>query len=200
MKPAIVYLHGFSSSPSAWKASILADAMASRGLSERVFRPTLPHVPVDALAAAEDALRVCEESGYSPTLVGSSLGGFYATVLAEARAIKAVLINPVVTAKKPLEQFIGVQNNLQTGEVFELTREHIRQLEAMEATVLTPERYLVLVETGDEVLDYHDAIFRYAGARQYVMEGGNHSYTRFPEMLPTIFDFCGFSCQDVRSV
>ncbi|MDR1275977.1 MAG: alpha/beta fold hydrolase [Candidatus Accumulibacter sp.] len=200
MKPAIVYLHGFSSSPKAWKASILADAMARHGLSARFFCPALSFAPTEALASAERALRECVDSGASPTLVGSSLGAFYATILAERYAVPAVLVNPVVTAKKPLESFIGVQNNLQTGEAFELTREHVAALEAMETAAITPERYLVLVETGDEVLDYREAVFRYAGARQYVFEGGDHSFTRFPEMLPVVFDFCGFSFQDARSV
>jgi predicted esterase YcpF (UPF0227 family) len=201
MKPAIVYLHGFSSSPKAWKASILADAMVARGLSGRLFRPALSHIPADALAAAENAIRACETSGYLPTLVGSSLGAFYAVSLAERHAIRAVLINPVVTAKKPLESFIGVQNNLQTGEAFELKREHLRQLETIEAATIDPSRYLVLVETCDEVLDYHDAILRFAGARQYVFEGGDHSFTRFPQTLPLVFDFCGLPfSHDVSSI
>ncbi|MDR2508317.1 MAG: alpha/beta fold hydrolase [Candidatus Accumulibacter sp.] len=191
MKPGILYLHGFSSSPDSWKASLLAEAMEARGLSGRFFRPRLSHIPDEALAAAENVIRESKGAGCSLTLVGSSLGGFYATVLAERHGLRAVLINPVVSALTPLERYLGKQANLQTGEPFELTRDHLRQLEAMEIGAISPERYLLFVETGDETLNYREAMFRYVNARQYVMEGGDHGFTRFPEIVPLLFDFCG---------
>lgn len=190
MKPGILYLHGFSSSPDSWKATLLAEAMSARGLSGRFFRPALSHIPNEALATAEKVIRESKDAGYSLTLVGSSLGGFYATILAERHDLRAALINPVVTASKPLECCLGRQANLQTGELFELTRDHLRQLKAMEIDAISPERYLLFVETGDETLDYREAMFRYVNARQYIMEGGDHGFTRFPEIMPLLFDFC----------
>jgi predicted esterase YcpF (UPF0227 family) len=191
MTPGILYLHGFCSSPASWKARILADALNARGRGDCFFCPALSHVPDEAIAVAEKIIRDSADSGYSLTLTGSSLGGFYATVLAERHDLRAVLLNPLAAVPRALEPLLGVQTNLYTGETFELTLEHIDQLETMNVASITPERYLLFVETGDELLDYHDATRRYAKARQHVMEGGDHTLTRFPEILPLLFDFCG---------
>ena len=103
----------------------------------------------------------------------------------------AALINPAVVAPISLNEYIGTQTNLYTNESFEFTAEHIAQLRALEVQHITPERYLLLVETGDEVLDYRQAVTRYAGCRQMVLQGGNHSLTQFPDLLPQLLEFCG---------
>ena len=95
-----------------------------------------------------------------------------------------------MVAPLSLNAYIGTQENLYTGETFEFTAEHIEQLRALECGTITPERYLLLVETGDEVLDYRQAVERYAGCRQEVFPGGDHSFTRFPDLLPQLFEFC----------
>jgi predicted esterase YcpF (UPF0227 family) len=184
----ILYLHGFCSSPQSWKARALADALAQRGLGDRLFCPFLSYVPDEAIAQAE---AIIAQAPGPLTVVGSSLGGFYATWLAEKHDLPAVLINPAVIAPISLEKHLGVQSNLHTGETFELTVEHIRQLRALEVPRITSSRYLSMVETGDEVLDYREAVKRYAGCRQIVLEGGDHSFTRFPEYLPQLIEFCG---------
>ena len=124
-------------------------------------------------------------------MAGSSLGGFYATWLAEKYDLRAVLINPAVVAPISLEKYLGPQTNLYTHEPFEFTLEHVAQLRALEVPRITPSRYLLMVETGDEVLDYRQAVARYAGCRQIVLPGGDHSFTRFPEMLPQLIEYCG---------
>jgi len=129
------------------------------------------------------------------TLVGSSLGGYYATYLAEKRELGAVLINPAVKPQRDLESYIGVQHNLYTGEEYELTRAYIDEWCDLEVPVTRPERYLLLVETGDEVLDYQEAVRKYVGARQIVIEGGDHSLRSFPEHLPLILEFAGLHRQ-----
>ena len=187
--PAIVYLHGFCSSPSSTKARLLAAALDSRGIGDRLFCPALSPVPVDAIAQVEAI--VAAQRGRPLTLVGSSLGGYYATWLAEKHELRAVLINPAVVCSLDPEMFIGTQTNLYSGESFEFTSEHVAQLAALEAPRITPERYLLLVETGDEVLDYRQAVARYAGCRQCVLDGGDHSFTRFPDLLPQLFEYCG---------
>ena len=187
--PAIVYLHGFCSSPSSTKARLLAAALDSRGLGDRLFCPALSHVPVEAIAQVEAI--IAAQRGRPLTLVGSSLGGYYATWLAEKHELRAVLINPAVVCSLDPEMFIGTQTNLYSGESFEFTAEHIAQLAALEAPRITPERYFLLVETGDEVLDYRQAVARYAGCRQCVLDGGDHSFTRFPDLLPQLFEYCG---------
>jgi len=187
--PAIVYLHGFCSSPASWKVRLLAAALDSRGLGDRLFCPALSHVPVEAIAQVEAIIEA--QRGRPLTLVGSSLGGYYATWLAERHDLRAVLINPAVVAPISLDQFVGTQTNLHTGESFEFTAEHIGELRALEVQQITPERYLLLVETGDEVLDYRQAVARYAGCRQIVVDGGDHSFTRFPDLLPQLLEYCG---------
>jgi hypothetical protein len=187
MSAGILYLHGFCSSPESWKARLLGEALRARGQGDRFFCPALSPVPSEAIAQAEAII----DSRNGPlTLVGSSLGGFYATWLAEKYDLRAALVNPAVVAPLSLNAYIGTQKNLYTGETFEFTAEHIEQLRALECEAITPERYLLLAETGDEVLDYRQAVERYAGCRQEVFPGGDHSFTRFPDLLPQLFEFC----------
>ena len=183
----ILYLHGFRSSPASFKARAVGEAMAARGLQQRFFCPALSHQPQVAVAQAEAILA---EQG-PLTLVGSSLGGYYATWLAERHGLRAVLINPAVLAHLSLADYVGTQTNLYTGEEFQFTREHVAQLQAMEVADLRPERYWLLVEEGDEVLDYRQAVARYRDARQTVLAGGDHSFTRFGDFVPQILEFAG---------
>lgn len=188
MTPRILYLHGFRSSPASWKTRLLGERLAATGLGERLVCPALSHVPSEAIAQAEALIAAAD----GPlTLVGSSLGGYYATWLAEKHDLRAVLINPAVIAPLSLSEHLGRQTNLHTGETFEFTTAHIDELRALEIAQVTPARYLLLVETGDEVLDYRTAVAHYAGCRQIVLAGGDHSFTRFPEFLPQILEFCG---------
>ena len=186
--PGILYLHGFRSSPASTKARQLADLMDARGQGKRYFCPALSPVPNEAIAQAE---AIIEAQPGPLTLVGSSLGGYYATWLAEKFDLRAVLINPAVVAPLALDEFVGTQTNLYTGEPFEFTQAHIDQLHALEAPQITPSRYLLMVETGDEVLNYRDALARYAGCQQIVREGGDHSLTCFTELLPQLLEYCG---------
>lgn len=188
MSAGILYLHGFRSSPESWKSRLLSENLAARGQSDRFFCPFLSPVPEEAMAQAEAIIHAHR----GPlALVGSSLGGFYATALAEKHDLRAVLVNPAVLAPISLARYIGPQSNLHTGEVFEFKPEHIEQLRALEVSRISPERYLLMVETGDEVLDYRDAVQRYAGCEQMILPGGDHSFTRFPELLPQLLEFCG---------
>jgi predicted esterase YcpF (UPF0227 family) len=183
----IVYLHGFNSSPQSHKARLLGEYLAQRGLASCYGCPALPPL-------ASDAVRVIEASLPSGEVcfVGSSLGGFYATYFAEARGARAVLINPAIEPYVGLRAYLGAQRNLYTGQAYELTEAHLREWEKLEVPAITPRRYLLLVETGDEVLDYRRALERYAGAEQAVVPGGDHSLKSFPEHLPRILSFAGY--------
>lgn len=186
----LIYLHGFNSSPDSAKARLLGGVLAQAGLGARYACPALPHLPDDAIATIER-----EMTGRLPAdicLIGSSLGGFYATHLVEKHGIKAVLINPAVNPHIGLRAYLGPQQNLYTGENYQLTEEHLRQWQRLDVPAVTPERYLLLVETGDEVLDYRVAVKKYRGARQLVVQGGDHSLRSFPEQLPLILEFSGF--------
>jgi predicted esterase YcpF (UPF0227 family) len=120
-------------------------------------------------------------------LVGSSLGGFYATVAAEKLGCRAVVLNPAVHPHRHFGRYLGPQENLYTGERFDLTPEHVAELGALDPPAITrPERYWLIVETADEVLDYRDAVAYYAGAFQSVVQGGDHSLASFAEFVPDI--------------
>jgi len=172
------------------KARLLAERMTTRGLGERFVCPQLPHSPRQAIALAEDILAAKVGAGDTVTLVGSSLGGYYATWLAEKHGLKAVLVNPAVLAHISLEKFVGPQQNLYSGERFDFTREHVEELRVLDVPQLTqPENFWLLVETGDEVLDYRQAVEKYRGAHQTVLAGGDHSFTRWADWLDDIIAF-----------
>ena len=185
--PLILYLHGFCSSPASLKSRQLGEYMAARGLAERFICPQLSHVPAQAVA---DLSRLIEAAGRSLTLVGSSLGGHYATHLAEKYGLNAVLINPAVVRALDPARFVGEHANFHSGERFRFTPEHAAQLAAQVSTP-TPERYWLLCETGDEVLDWRQAAEFYAGCRQTVLPGGDHSFTRFAGYMPQILEYAG---------
>ena len=195
----IVYLHGFRSAPASIKAQALKSRMLERGHGERFWCEQLPVSPRAAIALAEAEIARARSAGLQPTVVGSSLGGYYATWLAESHALRAVLVNPAVVAPLELEAFVGIQDNLYTGEHFEFTRAHIDELRAFETVAITqPERYWLLAETGDEVLDYRHAVSKYADARQTILDGGDHSFSRWHDYLDAVIDFAGLGMENAR--
>lgn len=184
----IVYLHGFNSSPASGKARQLGEHMARLGRQADYYCPALANSPCAAIAQVESEL--ARRHPESVTLIGSSLGGFYATHLAEKHDWKAVLVNPAVHAHLLLRSALGPQTNWHSGEKWELTDAHLAELAALDIKRITrPERYLLLVQTGDEVLDYHDAVAYYAGASQIVEDGGDHGFAGFERHFQTILDF-----------
>ena len=150
--------------------------------------PEMHHRPARAVAQAAAA---CERVPAADlTLVGSSLGGFYATVLAERMGCRAALLNPAVRPHAHFHKYLGAQKNMYTGEEFTLTPQHVDELKAMQpAAISRPARYWLFVETGDEVLDYREAVDFYAGALQTVVRGGDHTLTSFPEHVPELVEW-----------
>ena len=185
----IVYLHGFNSSPQSHKAQLLAAYMAQKGLAADYACPALPPLASEAIREIEKLIAGKKNLCF----VGSSLGGFYATYFVEKHAARAVLINPAITPHVGLRAFLGPQENLHTREPYELTEAHLLEWERLYVPRISPERYLLIVETGDEVLDYRRALERYAGAEQAVIEGGDHSLRSFPGHLPRILRFAGIA-------
>ena len=184
----LVYLHGFNSSPASGKAVQLAEHMARLGRSADYYCPALPNSPSEAIAHVEAEL--ARRRPESVTLIGSSLGGFYATHLAERHGWKAALVNPAVHAHRLLRSALGPQTNWHTGEKWELTEAHLAELASLDVDAITlPKRYLLLAQTGDEVLDYRDAVAYYAGATQIIEDGGDHGFAGFERHVQTILDF-----------
>jgi uncharacterized protein len=182
----IAYLHGFNSSPQSHKAQLVGRYLSERGLGAQYACPALPPLAGDAIREVE-RLRPNETTCY----LGSSLGGFYATYLVEKHGGRAVLINPAIEPHVGLRTYLGEQKNLHSGESYQLTEAHLEEWGRLWVPRITPSRYLLLVETGDEVLDYRKAVARYAGAEQVVVQGGDHSLQSFPRHLPRILEFAG---------
>lgn len=183
----IVYLHGFNSSPASGKAKQLGEHMARLGRQADYYCPALPNSPREAIALVETSM--AKHRG-PVTLVGSSLGGFYATHLAEKHGWKAVLVNPAVHAHILMRGAIGTQTNWHSGEKWQFTEAHLAELAALDVPAITrPERYLLLAQTGDEVIDYRDAVAYYAGATQIIEDGGDHGFAGFERHFQTILDF-----------
>ncbi|MSQ49372.1 MAG: esterase [Betaproteobacteria bacterium] len=189
----LIYLHGFNSSPASHKAQVMKATMESRGQGHLYACPALPDTPHEAIRVIE---AVVEENsaGRDPrtvTFIGSSLGGFYATYLAEKLGCRAVLINPAITPHIGLETYLGTQKNLHTGQLYELTHAHLDGWRALVVERIDPERYLLLLETGDEVLDWRVAARKYEGARTVIRDGGDHSLQSYAEHLERILAFAG---------
>ena len=185
----LIYLHGFNSSPASHKSQLLRRYMQDRGIGERYACPALPNRPGEAMRVIDAELARHD----SVTLLGSSLGGFYATYLAEKRGYRAVLVQPAVTPHIGLAAYLGPQKNLHTGEPYELTREHLEGWRELFVERVDPEKYLLLLETGDEVLDWREAARKYEGARMVVRDGGDHSLQCFPDQIPRILAFAGLA-------
>lgn len=185
----LLYLHGFLSGPASRKAQDLHERMTQRGLGDSFVCPQLPVSPKAAIALAESLLVP------DTTVVGSSLGGYYATWLCEHHpdlVRSAVLINPAVLAHISLERYLGPQKNLYTGDAFDFTPAHIAEMRALE--IASPKRddaYWLLVEEGDEILDYRQAVEKYPRSRQTVLAGGNHTFSRWHDYLDAVIDCTG---------
>ncbi len=190
MGATLIYVHGFNSSPASSKARLLRDRLAAASRRAREFlAPALPPSPAAAARLLEDLARARPRAA----LVGSSLGGYYATWLAERFALRAVLVNPAVRPYGLLAGCVGRQKNFHSGDEYDFTAQHVDELRALEVAAVTPQRYLLLVETGDEVLDYHHAVEKYRGARQIVIEGGDHGFRDFADYLDVVLDYCNAS-------
>lgn len=174
----LLYLHGFRSSPQSAKARVMAAWMAQHRPDVVWCCPPLPPSPAEALALIA-ALTRDWPSG-TMAVVGSSLGGFYATVLAEARACRALLLNPAVNPARDLARYIGETTPWHSEEAFYFRPEFVDELRAMAPDVITqPERYRVVIAQGDEVLDWREMAARYAGADLQIHAGGDHALSDF---------------------
>ncbi len=185
----ILYLHGFRSSPASFKARVTGARMAELGRAADFVCPQLPASPAKAI---ELALAL---AGGVPAaelaIIGSSLGGYYATWLAEKIGCRAVLLNPAIVPLQDLEQHVGVTTAWHSDQPFEFKREYIDELRALAVERITkPQRYLLLAATGDEVLDYRDMVAHYAGATQHVIGGSDHAISEYPEYVDEVLAFC----------
>jgi predicted esterase YcpF (UPF0227 family) len=190
----ILYLHGFRSSPQSMKARLMGERMAALGRGAEYVCPQLPASPKLAM---ELALSLVDGvPAHELTVVGSSLGGYYATWLAERLGCRAVLLNPAIVPRQDLQQHVGVTTQYHSDQPFEFKPEYIDELRALDVPQISkPERYFLLAATGDEVLDYRDMVAHYRDARQHVIQGSDHGISEFADYINEVLAFCGIDPQ-----
>jgi len=184
----VLYLHGFNSAGASPKARLVKAACDDLGLACRT--PDLASRANDGLSVAEAALA---QLGPRPVVVGSSMGGFLATVLAERHDLKAVLINPAVRPAGLVDTMLGQRFiNDYTGESFAIEPAHRDQVAAMTPETVSPWRYLVLLVTQDETLSSPDTFAAYRGAKMILHPGGEHGFAALADYLPAVLAFAGY--------
>jgi uncharacterized protein len=185
----VLYLHGFRSSPQSTKARQMAAVMAAQFPHITWWCPQLPPSPKAAAAMIQDG--TANWPAQNMAVMGSSLGGFYATWLAAQRDCKVVLLNPAIDPARDLANYIGEQTAWHNpDERFYFAPEFVDELRALEVGPMPhPERVWALIAKGDEVLDWREMTARYPGSPQVVIEGGNHAISDFEDYLPQMLEF-----------
>ncbi|TKC90962.1 esterase [Trinickia terrae] len=186
----ILYLHGFRSSPNSFKARVLAARIAELGKSAEWRCPMLPVSPFEAIALAE--AQVMAAGAADVTVIGSSLGGYFATHLAEKHGWRAVLLNPATVPQRDLSAYLGEQPLWHGGGSIVVEPHHLDELRALGVAAITqPERYYLMAATGDEVLDYREMLTHYPGVRTKLIEGSDHAISEFEDYVDDVLAFCG---------
>ena len=151
--------------------------------------PVLPVSPREAIALAESL--VAKADAEDVTVIGSSLGGYYATYLAEKHGWRAVLLNPAVVPQRDLSHYLGEQPLWHGGGSIVVEPVHLDELRALGVDAITrPERYYLIAATGDEVLDYRTMLEHYPNVRTTLIQGGDHAISDFPKYLDEVLVFC----------
>ena len=188
----ILYLHGFRSSPHSFKARLLGERLQQQGREDDYVCPQLPASPRAAIDLAKQLVQGIDPAEL--TLIGSSLGGFYATWLAEHLSCRAVLLNPAVSAPNDLEKYVGVTTQFHSDEPFEFKAGYVDELRALTVARITqPSRYFLVAATGDEVLNWRDMVVHYPGAKQRIIHGSDHGLSDFADYVDHVLAFCARS-------
>jgi len=195
----ILYLHGFLSSPLSKKAGQLRAALLAGGLEAEFLCPQLP---VSPRAAAEVALAAAQlEEPSRLCLVGSSLGGYYATWVAERLSCRAVLLNPAVRPYELLGAQVGMRIDAASGRAVAIRPEHLDELRALETGPITrPERYFLVAASQDEVIDHRTMMEKYARCAMRIVPGDDHALRSFAQHLDEVLRFCAPSPSTAPSV
>ena len=183
----LLYLHGFNSSPDSTKAIIFQSFIKKKN-SESLLVPSLPISPKETILLLDE---IIEENKKEISLIGSSLGGFYAAYLAEKYKLKSVLINPVVSSHlKNMKDLIGEHENYNTGEKYFFSKSKFKELFDYKIKRFSiPLNQLFLLQLGDEVLDQKETLKYYKGSLFLVEDEGSHKFDNFEKYLPLIYDF-----------
>lgn len=184
----ILYLHGFNSTGNSAKGQYLTDRLPDIP----VLTPTYHYDPATAIAYLERLVEEKLQQNQHLMLIGSSLGGYYAQYLAHRFRLQTVLINPALMPLTTLHDYLGENTNFYTGETYTLTQAHLEALLALDVPnpCTQPVPTLLLLDKGDEVLDYRTAVTRYQDCAEIIIfDGGDHQFQHLPEALPRIRHF-----------
>ena len=193
----LLYLHGFRSSPASFKARRIADWLAAHRPDVHWWCPQLPPSPAAAWALIDQGIadwpRASGQDGVA--VIGSSLGGFYATAVGEATGCPTMLLNPAVNPVRDLAAHIGEQTQFHApDEHFFFRPEYIDELRALTVPAITrPERYAAVIAKGDELLDWREMTGRYSGATIKLLAGSDHGLSDFDDHLPFVLQWLGLS-------
>jgi predicted esterase YcpF (UPF0227 family) len=185
----LLYLHGFRSSPKSIKARQVAARVARDHPQVTWWCPQLPPSPQAAMDMVLQGIEGWPRNRMA--VIGSSLGGFYATHVAQATGCRAVLLNPAVHPARDLAQYIGEQTGWNDpGERFYFEPRYVGELRALESgPVAPPAHYFALIAKGDELLDWREMTDRYRGANIKLLEGGDHALSDFDAHIDEVFAF-----------
>jgi uncharacterized protein len=184
----LLYLHGFRSSPQSAKARRMAAWVQQHRPGVHWWCPQLPPSPREAMALLHDGLAGWPAA--TTGVIGSSLGGFHATAVAERLGCRAVLLNPAVDPARDLARHVGETTAWHSDEPFLFRAEFIDELRAISPAAITrPDRYFAIIAKGDELLSWVEMRDRYRGCRIKLLEGSDHALSDFDEHLPDVTRF-----------
>lgn len=187
----LVYLHGFRSSPRSSKAVLTGEAVKALSSQDHTFEWFCPQLFASPKKSIEMIVQHIDHSNAQRiVIIGSSLGGYYASYLAEKYHCKAVVLNPAVRAARELAPHVGMLTTYDSNEPFDFRPEYIDELKDLQIDQITaPSRYFLIAAKGDELLDWREMVEFYAGANQLVLEGSDHGISEYGELLPKVLKF-----------
>lgn len=178
----------------------MAALVAGRCPNVTWWCPQLPASPREAMKMLMDGIQAWPHDSMS--VIGSSLGGFYATAVAAQTGCKAVLLNPAVNPARDLEKYIGEQTSWNNPQAhFFFLPEFVEELRAIAPASLTQlDRFFAVIAKGDEVLDWQEMTGRYLGARIKLLEGGDHALSDFDDHVDEVLAFMGLAHTGIERV
>ena len=187
MSKTILYLHGFASSSNSNKAKILKKYISKNYKNAEII---IPNIDNNFKLAVNQIHDLIDNAKHPIVFIGSSLGGYYASYFSSKFKTKSVLINPAIPPLKDFEMYLGENENYSTGEKFIITPEDIRYIRKMSYKKYSnAENTYVLLESGDEVLNYKETTKYFSGSYLDIIYGGSHSYESLDEKLKNIVNF-----------